>query len=121
MTGDDCGTCSTCFGAGMVSVPSLKALALGSWGTQAVLCHCALGRWMGTRQGGDGPDRTPRSRLMTLEEYSVRNSNWKDMLREHDAECVREMEAKFGKRKMPADMASALNNILERLRDGRVA
>ena len=76
---------------------------------------------MGTRQGGDGPDRMPRERLQTLEEYSVRNAGWKDMLRQHDAECLAELQAKFGKRPMPKEMELPLNSILERIRDGRVA
>lgn len=69
---DEMGRCTLCHGAGLVSVPSPKALALDRWGTMAVACHCALGLWFSSHGGH-----------LALNVYEVSFPDWRERVRQH--------------------------------------
>jgi hypothetical protein len=83
---DDRGKCVLCLGTGRVIVPNPKALHKGEWGTCAVLCNCALGRWWEAQQRcwleQRKKDNIPRQR--NLNDYEREVPDWKERLREHD-------------------------------------
>lgn len=79
---DDPGTCCLCGGSGMVSVPGCAGLVTRSgatldgaepWSLFAVLCRCALGRWLRPRQGDE-------NRRLTLDDYEKLNPDWRQQL-----------------------------------------
>ncbi len=76
---DTLGTCTLCSSSGWVIVPHPNGLADGEWVPQrkarggasyytvAVLCSCALGRWMGQHRKSAG---------LTLQQYDRLNPRW---------------------------------------------
>lgn len=72
--GETLGTCTLCRGAGLVPVPNPIQLARDLWGTQAVACGCALGRWF-AEHGNHLP--------LALYEREV--PNWRTLVSEHEA------------------------------------
>lgn len=113
----DRGECTLCHNVGMVSVPSLRALHLGAWGTQAVLCRCALGRWVSNRQGGYGYNGEPRPSLLTIDDYERQCPDWRRLLLLHDEECRVGLIDRYGSVRISAELEEILKRILERLRD----
>lgn len=123
---NDFGDCALCRGNGMVVVPSLRAMQLGQWGTQAVLCRCALGRWVGARQTGDDIHGQRRPMMMTLDAYESQCGNWRELFAAHDAECEHDLRRKYGRGTPGFDPDSAkkldqvMDAIIDRMR-GKVA
>ncbi len=113
----DLGECVLCRGGGMVSVPSLKAMQLGQWGTQAVLCRCPLGKWTGDRQGGTAANGERRPRLLTLDDYELLCPNWRTLAADHDDELRRATKPQRGKH--AGELDQALEALARRLREMR--
>lgn len=92
------GDCVKCRGIGRVIVPHVAGLKDGEWRpvqkarsastyyTMAVLCDCALGRWM--RQKYDA-EKCP----MFIETYSLQNPRWPQQLRQRSLEYAMQVEA----------------------------
>lgn len=99
------GDCVLCFGAGLLSVPSTKAIQEGRQGTQAVACVCFEGRAFALKH-----------LTLTVYERSFPRAQWQALLRQWQEENIRELRALYGKRKMPKEMEEILNRILERMR-----
>lgn len=71
---DDRGSCTLCFGAGLIPVPNPKSLDTGNWTTQAVACGCALGHWFAQH----GNHRT-------LSDYERQCPQWRTDVKQHEA------------------------------------
>ena len=119
--GDDRGTCATCSGSGLVSVPDPRSIVNGEWRpirtaasrssytTAAVLCHCPIGRIVGSR-------RQEKYQTMTIARYEEINPNWRDQLRARQ----REQQARANLRPDPeweATMERLLGHVRERQAD----
>lgn len=87
---DGMGTCDRCLSTGWVVVPHLKCVKDGEWVpamvggkpvtyTVAVVCNCALGRWVRDRQTGD-------HRSLGIEAYQHQNPDWRRQLRDREAQ-----------------------------------
>lgn len=105
---DPRGQCSLCRGTGHVSVPTIRAIQRGQWGTCTVLCSCALGRW---HRG-----QKTKYPLQTLEEYERELPDWRAVLAHHDALVRQEADVRDQTRTRDGVLSLELNRILNRLR-----
>ena len=113
------GTCTTCSGTGWVVVPSLSGMRYGKWlplkvarggshyYTVAVLCNCHVGDMKSQRI--KTTDRRPDPPLR-LEQYAVKNPNWRQQLAEHSRQLSAEGRAERG------TFTEALDAALSKLR-----
>ena len=93
------GTCTTCSGVGYVIVPMVAGMETlggfkdgmpfrvvvredGKWRTCAVTCRCGLGRHIAKNAKED-------KRMPTLEEYERHTPDWKQIVKDHDAEIIK--------------------------------
>ena len=90
------GTCTKCGGCGYVTVPHPASIRDGEWKpmlvaranatyyTAAVVCSCALGRWL-VDNGKTKRRRTTGTddRILRLEDYERINPDWQEQLAAH--------------------------------------
>lgn len=113
------GDCTVCSGTGRVVVPHHASIKRGQWApirvgklppyfaTCAVMCSCALGKWMADKQGGPirGTNRkTPRA--LSLELYENLNPDWHRQLAARD-EAMRQRQ-RLRNPRIDADITAAL-------------
>ena len=93
------GTCTLCGGSGRVIVPHRLGVRNASWVairltrglashyTEAVLCRCALGRWVGSRIFSE------EQRPSTLADYEKINPHWPEQMRARQKEMLAAVDA----------------------------
>jgi hypothetical protein len=89
------GNCTLCNSTGRIVVPLIPGMLTvggklipddGRWRTCAVLCRCNIGRWFADRQAGDKV-------MLGIDHYSRLSPDWEDVIRRHDAELKKAVEA----------------------------
>lgn len=113
----DLGECMLCHNAGMVSVPNPRHITDGKpYSTCAVRCRCALGRWIGTRQGGQTSAGEKRPALMHLDDYEQIAPNWRKIIEQHDIDAQQALRALRGPRntKMQQEWQDAVERVCGR-------